>query len=139
MPARPESVRVWDLVVRLTHWGVAAIVVWDLYEDSGGPLHRNLGYVAAGLVMLRLAWGCVSNGPAGFANWLPNWSGLARHVKAMVAGRPPRHLSHPPLGDVMMLALWALILLLRSRVDRGWTASGARTGRKTCTHGLPTH
>lgn len=125
MPARADSVRVWDLVVRLTHWAVAAIVLWDLYEDSGGPLHRNLGYAAAGLVLLRLAWGFVDSGAARFASWIPTRFGLVSYISAMAAGKPPRHLGHNPLGALAMLALWALILLLAitgwvSRLDAFW-------------------
>ncbi|MGO4332751.1 cytochrome b/b6 domain-containing protein [Cupriavidus sp. 2TAF22] len=119
------SVRVWDRVVRATHWCVAALVLWDLYEDSGGPLHRNLGYVAAGLVLVRLAWGAIGSKPARFSSWVPGPSGLATYCKALATGHPPRYLSHSPLGAVMMLALWFLILALAatgwmSRLDAYW-------------------
>ncbi|EYS83313.1 cytochrome B oxidoreductase [Cupriavidus sp. SK-4] len=123
-PSR-QSVRVWDPIVRITHWGVAALVLWDLYEDSGGPLHRNLGYAAACLVLVRVAWGMVGSGAGNIREWVPGRSGVVAYVGAAVAGRPPRYLGHNPLGALMMLVLWILILSLAatgwmSRLDMFW-------------------
>jgi len=119
------EVRVWDPVVRITHWCVAALVLWDLWEDSGGPLHRNLGYAAAGLVLLRLVWAAVGPGEARFEAWWPTLGRMRRYLSANLRRPPHRHLGHNPLGALMMLALWSLILLLAltgwmSRLDRFW-------------------
>jgi cytochrome b len=119
------SVRVWDVVVRVTHWGVAAIVFWDLIEDSGGPLHRTLGYVAIGLVLLRIVWGFVGSEHARFRAWVPRPAGVLAYTLALMRRRAPRFLSHTPLGAVMMLLMWTLILGLAvtgwmSRLDALW-------------------
>ncbi|WER48750.1 cytochrome b/b6 domain-containing protein [Cupriavidus sp. WKF15] len=119
------SFRVWDLVVRVTHWSVAVLVFWDLIEDSGGRLHRALGYVAAGLVLLRMLWGFVGSEHARFRAWVPQPAGVLAYSKALVQRRAPRFLSHTPLGAVMMLLMWALILALAvtgwmSRLDALW-------------------
>lgn len=118
-------VRVWDRVVRLTHWSVAALVLWDWWEDSGGSLHRWLGYLAAALVLVRLAWGFVGSEPARFRTWLPSCARLLGYARALRTGRPPRHLSHNPLGALMMLLMWTLVLALAltgwiSRLDAFW-------------------
>jgi len=118
-------IRVWDAAVRLTHWSVAALVLWDLVESSGGPLHRTLGYTAAGLVLFRLFWGIVGSRPARFSTWMPSPANVFTYTKALLAGRAPRYLSHTPLGALMMVALWALILALAatgwiSRLDSLW-------------------
>ncbi len=128
------SVLVWDLVVRVTHWSVAAIVVWELIDDSGGRLHRMLGYVAAGIVLARILWGFVGSEHARFRAWVPRPTAVLAYATALVRRRAPRFLSHTPLGSVMMLLMWALILALAvtgwmSRLD----ACGARTGRSTST------
>ncbi|CAG2153356.1 hypothetical protein LMG31506_04806 [Cupriavidus yeoncheonensis] len=119
------SVRVWDVVVRVTHWSVAAIVFWDLIEDSGGRLHRVLGYIAAGLVLLRIVWGFVGSEHARFGAWVPRPAGVLAYSRALMQRRAPRFLSHTPLGAVMMLLMWALILALAvtgwmSRLDALW-------------------
>ena len=128
--AGPAGVPVWDRAVRVTHWAVAGLVLFDYFgDDSGGPLHRNLGYLAAALVLLRLAWAVVAPGAARFADWWPTPSRLRAHLVALRAGRPERRLGHNPLGALMMLALWALILALAltgwlSRLDAFWGGDG---------------
>nr|WP_116323023.1 cytochrome b/b6 domain-containing protein [Cupriavidus sp. P-10] len=129
-PSRP-SILVWDPIVRMTHWSVAALVLWDLYEDSGGPLHRNLGYAAACLVLIRVAWGVAGSGAGNFRAWMPTHHGVLAYLKSAAAGRPPRYLSHSPLGAMMMLTLWIFILALAftgwlSRLDRFWGEDGPK-------------
>jgi cytochrome b len=118
-------VPVWDALVRITHWSLAALVLWDWFEDSGGALHRNLGYLAAALVVLRLAWACVGPRPARFPDWWPTPSRLAAYLRELRRGKVPRRLGHNPLGALMMLALWSLVLALAvtgwmSRLDTFW-------------------
>lgn len=131
MKSSRQSVLVWDPIVRITHWSVAALVLWDIYEDSGGPLHRNLGYAAACLVLVRVAWGIAGSGAGNIREWIPGRRSLVAYVKAAVAGHPPRYLGHNPLGAMMMLALWILILSLvvtgwMSRLDRFWGEDGPK-------------
>jgi cytochrome b len=119
------GVPVWDLVVRLTHWCVAALVLYDYWQDSGDRWHRNLGYAAAASVVLRLVWGLVGSPPARFASWWPTPARLKAYCASLLAGRPRRSLGHNPLGASMMLALWSLILGLAltgwmSRLDYFW-------------------
>lgn len=125
MVTNTGSVRVWDIVVRLTHWSVAALVLWNLFEDSGGPLHRAAGYVATGLVLFRILWGFIGTEPARFSTWVPTPSRVIIELKGIIARRPTRHLSHTPLGALMMLTMWTLILALAitgwmSRLDAFW-------------------
>ena len=48
----------WDSLVRLTHWGVAAICIGNLWlNEAGEEWHERLGYLAIALISLRLAWG----------------------------------------------------------------------------------
>ncbi|MEM5432088.1 cytochrome b/b6 domain-containing protein [Cupriavidus oxalaticus] len=129
-PAR-RSILVWDPIVRITHWSVAALVLWDLYEDSGGPLHRNLGYAAACLVLVRMVWGVAGPGAGNFRAWVPTPRGILAYARAAAAGRPPRYLSHSPPGAMMMLTLWIFILALAftgwlSRLDRFWGEDGPK-------------
>ncbi|WP_454766970.1 cytochrome b/b6 domain-containing protein [Cupriavidus campinensis] len=117
--------RVWDVVVRLTHWGVAVAVCYDLVDDSGDSVHRMLGYTAAGLVLFRLLWGFIGSEHARFSAWLPRPGGVLAYAGALARRRAPRFISHTPLGAVMMMAMWGLILLLAvtgwmSRLDPLW-------------------
>lgn len=119
------TVPVWDIVVRGSHWAVAALVFFDYWDDSGGPLHRWLGYVAAALVLLRLLWAGIGSRYARFDSWWPTPARLREHLAALRTGRPSHTLGHNPLGALMMLTLWSLILALAvsgwmSRLDAFW-------------------
>lgn len=125
MPRPDASVLVWDKLVRITHWAVAALVLWDLVESSGGPLHRNLGYAAVALVAVRLGWGFIGSDAARFRTWLPRPRDITHYARALLAGQAKRYLSHNPAGAVVMLFMWALILALGatgwlSRLDAFW-------------------
>jgi cytochrome b len=141
MAAPAEGVAVWDRVVRLTHWSVAALVLYDYWQDSGDRWHRNLGYAAAALVLLRLVWALVGSPPARFASWWPTPARLRAYCASLLAGRPGRSLGHNPLGASMMLALWSLILGLAltgwmSRLDYFWGDDGIKAIHAWLAHAL---
>ncbi len=58
MPSKKADPFHWDSLVRLTHWGVAAICIGNLWlNEAGEEWHERLGYLAIALISLRLAWG----------------------------------------------------------------------------------
>jgi cytochrome b len=125
MTQASTKIKVWDRTVRLTHWAVAALVLWTFYDDSGGKIHRNIGYIAAGLVAYRLLWGFIGSESARFRDWWPTRARLRAYLPATLSGHPPRQLGHNPLVGLMMLAFWLLILALgvtgwMTRLDAFW-------------------
>jgi cytochrome b len=122
--SNPARIRIWDWWVRVTHWTIAGIVIWNLFGPTD-PLHRQLGYVAAALVGLRIVWGFVGTRYARFSAWWPTRSYLRAYLRSLASGRPLVHLSHNPLGGVMALVLWALVIALAftgwlMRLDAFW-------------------
>jgi cytochrome b len=120
-PASDGRIPVWDAAVRLLHWLLAGLVLFDLFWDDGGPLHRVVGYVAAGTVLARLLWAAFARGPGGFASLKPS-VGL---TLAYLRSGAPRTINHDPLGIWMVWLLWSLVLLLgltgwMSRLDAFW-------------------
>lgn len=107
--------KVWDPVVRTTHWGLAALVAIDLVNEAGAnPWHRYLGYVAVALVVVRLAWGCGHRGYASLASMASRaWSALSHFKDRMAAGSA----GHTPPGALMAFMLWGLVLLVGAT---GW-------------------
>ena len=100
------------------------LVLANMYNNSSGIWHRYAGYAAAVLVLLRLAWGWVGAGHARFSTW-PPLGGVPHYVRALWRGRPPRHAGHNPLGVVMIVSLWSLVLALgatgwMTRLDAYW-------------------
>ncbi|MBX3622765.1 MAG: cytochrome b/b6 domain-containing protein [Rhizobacter sp.] len=125
VPDRHGRVPVWDAAVRLLHAALAATVIVNLIRDDGDRLHRAIGYIAVGIVLMRLVWALVARGPARLAHLRLSWRGTWRYGRALLQGHPPRHLAHDPLGLWMVWLLWALVLLLgltgwMSRLDAFW-------------------
>jgi cytochrome b len=102
------TVKVWDPVVRLFHGGLALAVLGSFLtseRDALLPVHVGLGIAVVGLVVLRVAWGLLGPRPARFAAFVRGPREVLGYARAMLRGRPPRHLSHNPLGGAMVMAL----------------------------------
>lgn len=118
------TVPVWHVLLRASHWLVAAIVLFNLFNESG-PLHRYAGYVAFAVVMARLVVGLRRPADDVAHVGLPLWSELRQHLSDLRHGRVHRSLGHNPAGLCMALVLWLLVLLLgltgwMSRLDQFW-------------------
>ena len=100
--------KAWDAVVRLLHWTLAALIVFDLVYDDGGYTHRLMGYAAAVVVLLRLGWQAFSRDHS----LRPSIAETRAYVRLLLAGKPPRTAGHDPLGLWMVWLLWILVLLL---------------------------
>ncbi|WP_085316497.1 cytochrome b/b6 domain-containing protein [Derxia lacustris] len=98
--------KVWDWPVRLLHWALVLTVsaAW-ISGGSTGPLHEWLGYGAGGIVLARVGWGLVGGRYARFGQFVRGPGATWRYLRAVLAGRAPRHLGHNPLGGWMVLAL----------------------------------
>ena len=111
-PARGDSVKVWDIPLRLFHWLlVAAITLAFLSseEDSAlAPWHVPIGWSIAVLLTFRLAWGFVGGEHARFAQFVRP-SALAAHLKGLLQGRPEVTLGHNALGAISVVLLLGLI------------------------------
>lgn len=103
-------VRVWDPLVRLIHWSLATVIVVNgVVTDAEGDLHETLGYVALGLVGLRLLWGLIGPRHARLLAFPPAPARAIRHLRAILAGDRTVHLSHNPLGALMVWNIWASV------------------------------
>ena len=107
---KPGRVRVWDLPVRLTHWGVAAGVAAAWWFSDGG-WHERIGYAVAACVAARLAWGCVGTRHARFGDFVRGPGATMAYARRLLTGSEPRYLGHNPLGGWMALVLWAAVAL----------------------------
>ena len=111
--ALPRQEKVWDIVVRLFHWSLVACVLANLlFLEEGDPPHRWAGYIASGLVLVRIVWGFVGSHHARFASFFPTPSRLATHLAALKSGRHESSTGHNPAGALMMLALMGLVISL---------------------------
>jgi cytochrome b len=109
----PDSprVRVWDPLVRVVHWTLAASVLGAFFLERPRDLHEALGYVALGAVAVRLVWGIIGPRHARFSAFAPSPPRLLAYLGDMLRGREARYLGHNPAGAVMIFALLALVAL----------------------------
>lgn len=108
--AAPRTLMVWDPLVRLFHWTVVVgCVVNSFVFEDGKTVHRYVGYVVAGALAIRILWGFVGTAHARFTDFVPGPARLIAYLRAMLAGREPRHVGHNPAASVMILTLMALL------------------------------
>lgn len=113
MATHPISVKRWDPLVKLTHWGVAAAVVANaLFTEEGSGWHVWVGYVLAAMLLLRWLWGIVGVRNARFSAFPPNPFKAAKYLADMRKGRAEQHTSHNPLGTLMVYALWSCLAVI---------------------------
>lgn len=105
-----DRVRVWDLPLRLFHWLFAAAfaIAWLSRDDRLLHVHVFAGYLLAGLVVFRLAWGLVGSRHSRFRDFAYGPRAALGYLRKLLAGRAPRMLGHNPAGSWAIFGLLAL-------------------------------
>ena len=112
-PAPARAIAVWDPLVRLIHWSLALTILTNgAFTDPEGKLHESVGYIALGLVVTRLLWGLVGSRPARFTAFPPSPMRALRHLGDILRGHRGVHLSHNPLGALMVYNIWGTVLAM---------------------------
>ena len=116
---------VWDPLSRLTHWGIAIVVLGNYaLTKEGGSVHIALGWAGLALLALRLIWGLVGPMEARFSSFAPNPMAALRHLAGLSRGHVPHYPSHNPAGAMMAYLLWACLAVL---IGTGLWMTGGRT------------
>jgi cytochrome b len=111
----PREVRVWDPLVRVFHWGLAAAITAACvtgWRHRAMGLHEAAGYAIAGLVLVRASWGVWGSHYARFRNFPARPADVARYLAALARGRAARYLGHSPAASAMALGLLLAVLLV---------------------------
>lgn len=118
--------RLWDPVVRMTHWGIASAVLLNALITKGGSVvHVSLGWVAMALLLLRLIWGVLGTREALFAAFPPNPAAAFAHLGGLLGGKRQREYpSHNPAGALMVYAFW---ITLASAIATGLVMTSGAT------------
>jgi cytochrome b len=88
---------------------VASIALTWIAGEAWLRTHEIAGYVALGIVAVRLVWGFVGLVHARFGDFVRRPAVIWRYAVDVVRAREVRHLGHNPLGGWMVLALLASV------------------------------
>lgn len=113
----PATLPVWDPIVRVFHWTLAASFLGACFLDISRSIHETLGYVALGAVAIRILWGVVGSGHARFADFVPRPSTFLGYLRDSAAGQERRYIGHNPAGGAMVIALLVAVLVIGAS---GW-------------------
>jgi cytochrome b len=104
-------VKVWDPLLRLAHWGLAAAVTLALVSSEDRRLHEAAGYVAFGIVVLRVVWGVVGPVHARFTDFVRSPAAVLAYLRDLTRLSARRYVGHNPAGGAMIVALLLLVLV----------------------------
>ena len=106
---RAIEVRVWDPLIRSSHWLLAAAVLIDWVTDEPLWMHSWLGYLAGALVVLRIVWGFVGPENARFVSFVHGPRMVFDYLTGLIRFSSKRYLGHSPAGGAMIVALLIMV------------------------------
>lgn len=122
-PSPPATVPVWDIGVRLFHWGlVVAFIVAYISSEEWMNLHVWAGYLITTLLLFRLVWGVVGSHHARFTDFVYAPATVLRYSKDVLRGQAQRYLGHNPAGGAMVVVL---LITLFTIITSGLALYGA--------------
>jgi len=110
--ATPPQTRVWDLGVRLFHWGLVATFIVAYLSGEQHELHTWAGYTLIALLAFRLVWGFAGSRHARFGDFLRPPGEVWRYLAGLVRGRPPHYRGHNPAGGWMIALMLTTLTLI---------------------------
>ena len=93
---------VWDLPVRLFHWGLAGLIAfsWWSVHNHHSDWHIWSGLAVLTLLIFRLLWGFAGSSTARFSSFVRGPASVAAHLRGRWNG-----IGHTPLGALSVVAL----------------------------------
>jgi cytochrome b len=107
-----QSVKVWDPLIRILHWGTAVLFLVGFWVFGEGDTHNAIGYALFVLILIRLLWGLVGTKYARFGTSWPSLAEIKAHFRGLFGGNTEQHLSLNPLGAVMAMNLLVAMVLI---------------------------
>ena len=101
-----NTIRVWDLIVRIGHWTlVVAFFTAYVTEDDFLTQHTWAGYIVGIVVCVRVLWGFVGTKYARFTDFVKPPTETLRYIGDLAANNSKRYTGHNPAGGAMIIAL----------------------------------
>ncbi|PTY37025.1 hypothetical protein BGP77_07000 [Saccharospirillum sp. MSK14-1] len=106
--------KVWDLPVRLVHWGLVICLIALFVSVNVGNMqvHFYAGYALSALLVFRLIWALVGTTYARFSSWNLSPKAVIRHLGELARGRADAaELGHNPAGAAMVVLLLVVLTI----------------------------
>lgn len=106
------QVPVWDLPVRVVHWGMAALLpcLWWTAENAEMRWHMRFGLLLLFLVLFRLAWGVLGSRTARFVTFVRRPTAALGYLLGRRGAVAPQ-IGHNPAGAWSVVALLAVLAM----------------------------
>lgn len=111
------KILVWDLPLRVFHWGFAACIAGALAialvagdDHPVFAMHAILGLTACALLVARLVLGVAGNRHNRLAGLFFTPAALLRYLRAVAGGRGERHVAHNPAAATAALGMFAALV-----------------------------
>ena len=109
-----SAMLVWDLPLRLFHWGLVVSVFVSVGSAKTGVMfvHEKSGLTILGLVIFRLIWGFIGSPTARFSHFIKGPSAVFAVLRALFQKQSDTASGHSALGGWAVLALLGITLYL---------------------------
>jgi cytochrome b len=109
-----SDLRVWDLPVRLMHWGlvIALGVCWWSGVSNELQYHLYSGYAALWIILMRVYWGLVGSDTARFVNFVRGPGKVLEYARKLHLREASHSHGHNPLGAISVVLLLGLTLVV---------------------------
>lgn len=106
MTEPPPLRAVWDLPTRLSHWLLAALILfsWWSVKNDHTDWHIWSGCAILTLLIFRLLWGVFGSSTARFANFVRGPRAIRDDLSKKWTG-----IGHSPLGGISVLVLFGVV------------------------------
>ena len=105
--------KIWSLPIRVFHWLLVVLVVFNFYTGKWGDgvdsmdYHETAGVILLSLLTFRLLWGLWGDTTVRFSYFVPSPGKLLKYLPKMFKRVPSDSVGHSPsaaMGTLMLLA-----------------------------------
>ncbi|WP_206237851.1 cytochrome b/b6 domain-containing protein [Novosphingobium terrae] len=110
MTGTHTTIRLWDLPLRLFHWGVVILIplMWWTYKQGNMERHATFGLALLFLVIFRVVWGLIGSHTARFSHFVKGPFTIFGYLTGKHDGKV---VGHNPLGALSVIGLLTVLLL----------------------------
>ena len=108
-----ERILIWDLPLRLFHWGLMICLIGSWITAEAGfdytQWHFYFGYATLTLLTFRVLWGLVGSTYSRFRSWPLRPSAVWHSIRSIFSSTRHTSAGHNPLGSLAIVLMLAAI------------------------------